>query len=215
MVPHCNSTGVSRLGQMRSVVAAAIVLLATGCTGSPSAAGAVDASSSPTGQATDASTQGGLDASSSDATEEGTSPDAAFCTNLLASTYDQSCDNDDQCVLVPQVSACPVNACVTCVGLGAINAGALGQYDAILDADLEGIPAFQTCACPALVVGSAFACCRAGSCGYCVAAADTLSDCIDAGGECFAAGSGCADGGQGPPDACAYSDEICCTSGPM
>jgi len=163
----------------------------------------------------DASTESGLDASSSDATEEGSGADAAFCTVLLAATYDQSCVNDDQCILVPQVSACPANACVSCVGLGSINAGALGPYDAILDADLEGIPALQTCACPAIVVGSSFACCRAGSCGYCVASADTLPACTDAGGECFAAGSGCADGGQGPPDACAYSDEICCTSGPM
>lgn len=197
--------------QMRSVVAATIVLIATGCNASSSTAGGVDASPS-TGPTLDASTDSGLDGSSTDATEQA---DAAPCTVLLTSSYDQSCMNDDQCILVPQVADCPANVCITCTGLGAISLTAQSQYAGVLDADLAGIPPDQTCACPPLVSGSAFACCRAGSCAYCVAAADTLPTCMDAGGACFAASSGCADGGQGPPDACAYADEVCCTTGPL
>jgi len=69
-----------------------------------------------------------------------TSEDDASCF-VLASSYDQTCAHDDDCVLVvPGGNVCdPCSAgtgCLTCTNLAAVNASAASAYTAALHAAL-------------------------------------------------------------------------------
>jgi len=136
------------------------------------------------------------------------SSNPAPCTVVLASDYDQSCMVDADCVSVHQVPKCPVTDCSGCYPV-AINKSAMERYTAALSQAVASAPPGPLCYCPcesglALCRGGT---CQAASCGPPVA--DTLPACSNAGGACgYAANTIC--NRKGPPDACAYSDELCC-----
>ncbi len=83
----------------------------------------------------------------------------AGCTEIEASSYDESCKSDSDCVTVNVGSTC--SACVFACGqnVGAINAGAMAQYTA----DVAKTPAGAIpCFCP--TGGLGVPCCRSGQC---------------------------------------------------
>ncbi len=104
---------------------------------------------------------------------------------------------------------CATNSCLC--GNSAINVDAAAQFNEDIGKTPLGSGAFGpgagVCPCPSGPVGP---CCRNGTCtGVCSSPSDTLPSCADAGGSCYlSAGTTC--GTAGPPDACAYSDEMCC-----
>jgi hypothetical protein len=166
--------------------------LAWSCGGNVSPGAKVDASATVT--------EGGT------ALKDAGEPDApAPCATIVASDYDQSCAVDTDCVEVSEVISCPPPPCVLCT-ISAINKSAAAQYNAIFASNFyasSGPACSCPCEGPAICRGGK---CQAGSCGP--NRADTLPACADAGGEClYAAGTTC---NLGPPDACAFSDEICC-----
>jgi hypothetical protein len=173
--------------------------LAFGCGGNVTGNGQADASSSS------------VDASKSLDAGQSTDVQAAFdagCNAVIASDYDQSCVVDTDCVLVMgEVRGCPATACYC--PEAAINKDARAQYmAAFAQAVASEPPGGPHCGCPC--IGGAL--CRAGKCqaGSCGAPpTDTLPTCADAGGTCdYSANTTC--NAIGPPDACAYSDEVCC-----
>jgi hypothetical protein len=130
------------------------------------------------------------------------------CTPVLASGYDQSCDADTDCVGVGEVPSCSTSTCAC--PTAAVNKSANAQYSALFSQVTAAHPP-APCNCPCL----SGAICRDGTCqaAYCgPPPADTLPGCAnagDAGGMCaYSANTTCS--GMGPPDACAYSDEVCC-----
>jgi hypothetical protein len=129
----------------------------------------------------------------------------ATCTSLLASAYDHSCDADTDCVGVGEVPSCSTSTCAC--PTAAINKSANAQYSALFSQVTAAYPP-EACNCPCL----SGAICRSGTCqaAFCgPPTADTLPSCADAGGTCsYSANTTC--NGMGPPDACAYSDEVCC-----
>jgi hypothetical protein len=79
---------------------------------------------------------------------------------ITASSYDQSCQQDSDCVGISEGNAC--EACVVaCPGVAAINVSALGRYQADIAATY-GDHETATCNCPA-AAGST-PCCIAGMC---------------------------------------------------
>lgn len=132
----------------------------------------------------------------------------AACTPVLASTFDQSCDADTDCIGVGEVPSCPAVACDGCP-TAAVNKQVGAQYTAALSQAFASKPQGTGCGCPCL----SGAVCRSGTCqaAFCgPPPADTLSACADAGGQCFYRANATCDNGMGPPDACAYADEFCC-----
>lgn len=133
--------------------------------------------------------------------------DAASCM-IEASNYDQSCTVDSDCATVSSGDYC-LPGCFC--GGSTINVGALSQWQADVAAALaHQSGSVEVCGCP--VYGAP--CCRQGKClgglsNGCSSAADTLPACADAGGSCYLA-TGLVCGTPGPPDACAYSDQVCC-----
>jgi hypothetical protein len=194
-------------------------LLASGCGGEVAGNGSVDASSGAarSGEATvngsRGSGEGGWDddSGSPGPSLDGTAPpvDSGSCSKVVASDYDQTCTTFSDCVSVAEIPSCPVLAgsCFDCP-LATINGSAEAAYMAAFSRDIRGVQ-LGDCHCP----GIAIPCCRNGMChnGCGPVPADTLPECRDAGGSCgIATTSGCASGTTGPPDACAYSYEICC-----
>jgi hypothetical protein len=133
--------------------------------------------------------------------------DGGACIPVLASSYDQSCTVDSDCVAVGEVPSCPAAACDGCT-TQAVNRGATTEYRAALARAFASAPAGTVCGCPC----ESGAVCRAGQCqaAFCgPPSGDTLSACRDSGGTCaYTANTTC--GTLGPPDACAYDDELCC-----
>jgi hypothetical protein len=176
-------------------------VLAWSCGGHIAANRSADASS--------VTVRDGEDASS----DTGSPADAGSCM-ISASNYDQSCNVDTDCREVSPGDYCsPICRC----GGAAIHAKALAQFNEDVSKTPLGSGALGSvgCYCP-FQEGP---CCRRGTCvgerGACSAPTDTLPACSDAGGTCVFQGSApvsglCAE--PGPPDACAYSDEICCTT---
>jgi hypothetical protein len=83
----------------------------------------------------------------------------AGCTEIQASSYDQSCNSDSDCVAVSVGNTCA--ECVFACGenVGAINAAAIGQYSA----DVAKTPAgIALCGCASEPMHAA--CCRGGQC---------------------------------------------------
>jgi hypothetical protein len=121
---------------------------------------------------------------------------------IQASDYDQTCATDMDCVAIAEGNACSIiSPCPT----AAINKGALARYQS----DIVQTPCFELSGC----LSGGDPCCRRGSCQMntaCSSAADTLPACAEAGGACDTFLAQCGSKGAGPPDACAYSDEICC-----
>jgi hypothetical protein len=121
------------------------------------------------------------------------------CT-ISASSYDQSCTVDTDCTEVTSTDYCSTDNCLC--GGSAINVAALAQFNA----DTSKTPLSMragACSCPA----GFGPCCRSGMCTMtCFSTADALPACVDAGGTCEPGTCGRA----GPPDACAFSDEVCC-----
>jgi hypothetical protein len=138
-------------------------------------------------------------------TSDGPNADSGLCM-ISASNYDQSCTVDTDCSMVSSGDYCSA----TCLcGGSAINVGALAKFNADVAKTPLGSGALGNvfCGCPF----SWGPCCRHGTCvgerGGCSSPSDSLPACADAGGTCMPFGS-C--GQPGPPDACAYSDEMCC-----
>jgi hypothetical protein len=127
---------------------------------------------------------------------------------ISASSYDQSCNLDTDCVEVTSTNYCEANC--LCGG-SAINVSAMTQFNEDVSKTPLASGALGSSACPC---PSSFGpCCRASKCtATCFSPADTLTACVNAGGACFfAASTTCS--AIGPPDACAYSDEVCCAAG--
>jgi hypothetical protein len=97
---------------------------------------------------------------SDDASPPGSTPDATSCMTISASSYDQTCANDADCVAIAEG-----DACMPC-GLGCatatINAGALAQYKADIANTPAETPSSQGCGVSCLIVPGP--CCRAGRC---------------------------------------------------
>lgn len=129
------------------------------------------------------------------------------CAVVLASDYDQSCAVDSDCVAVGEVASCPAEACDSCT-TAAVNKSAAATYTTAFQRALASAPTGPACGCPC----ESGAVCRGGTCqaAYCAPpSSDTGPACADAGGICmYSANTTC--NGEGPPDACAYSDEVCC-----
>jgi hypothetical protein len=161
---------------MCGLAIAILSLLASGCGGAESGNGPTDASrysdvasvdvgSEPTDASYAALDAGAAPDASTDAAGAETSVDAASCTVVLASSYDQSCTADTDCVSVGQVSVCPAT-CVDFCPLWTINRNAAAQYRAALTQDVPasppttpGVPP-SVCSCPPVL----FPCCRGGRC---------------------------------------------------
>jgi hypothetical protein len=173
-----------------------------GCQGNVAESGPVDASTGADRGATDGSNDGltidGSDHADADAY-------SGPCM-ISASSYDQSCTVDTDCQEVTSTNYCAVNC--LCGG-SAINVGAAAQFNEdIGKTPLGSGTLFGGCPC-----ASSFGpCCRGGTCtATCFSPSDTLPSCADAGGTCLVSSPGsvtCTK--NGPPDACAYSDEVCC-----
>jgi hypothetical protein len=133
-----------------------------------------------------------------------TDPNAEF---IDASSYDQSCQIDSDCVGVAIGDFCHPNA--GCPN-AAINKAALPRYKADI------AKTYGAGSCTALSSCGFYQgpCCRRGICGMntdCFGApSDTLPACADAGGTCGPFITQCGSKGAGPPDSCAYTDEMCC-----
>jgi hypothetical protein len=84
----------------------------------------------------------------------------AGCTEIEASSYDQTCTSDSDCVVVDVGNACEV--CVFACGenRGAINVGAMAQYTADVSKTAAGFPACEGCP-PEPMISP---CCRGGQC---------------------------------------------------
>jgi hypothetical protein len=83
----------------------------------------------------------------------------AGCTEIQASSYDQSCKTDSDCVTVNVGNACAECVFACAENVGAINAGAMAQYNA----DVAKTPAgVASCNCPS--EGIVVSCCRSGQC---------------------------------------------------
>src|SRR5580704_6582483 len=141
--------------------AASIALLGVGCGGRTSGSGGstsggVGRSGTPSGSgAVTGSIVGTAGASSGMPTMD----EDAGCTEIAASSYDQSCKSDSDCVLVHVGSAC--GGCVFACGqnVGAVNAAATAQYIA----DVAKTPAgVGYCFCRFEAVPAP--CCRDGQC---------------------------------------------------
>jgi hypothetical protein len=188
---HYSWDNAAGRGRVLVTVLAVCSFLASGCGGAVAGNGQTDGASGS-----------GEGNSSGDAA---TNVDATACSIVLASNYDQSCTVDADCVAVGEVPVCPAGCgCAT----KAINKSAIAPYMTALSRAFASEPAGGGCGCPC----ESGAVCRGGQCraAFCAPPlVDTLPVCADAGGRCsYAANTTCT--GMGPPDACAYSDEICC-----
>jgi hypothetical protein len=132
--------------------------------------------------------------------------DAGQDCTISASSYDRSCTVDTDCQEVTSTDYCTANC--LCGG-SAINIGAVAAFNEDIGKTPLGSGTLSgACPCP-----SSFGpCCRGGTCTTtCFSPSDTLPSCADAGGTCLVSRPG---GGtctmNGPPEACAYSDEVCC-----
>jgi hypothetical protein len=136
-----------------------------------------------------------------------TADSAGGACMISASSYDQSCMEDTDCVEVTSTNYCNAQACLC--GGSAINMSALAQFNAdVGGTPLGSHPGGGGCPC-----ASSFGpCCRQGNCtAECYSPADALPACADAGGTCvLSAFTTC--GNRQVQDACAYSDEICCAN---
>jgi hypothetical protein len=183
---------------------AACAVVALGCGGNVTGNGPADASNVFGDASKNFDAGGTLDAGQSSDVQ---STAENGCNIVLATDYDQSCTVDTDCIGVAQVSECPAGACSVCV-TEAISRSAMTQYMEALSRSLATRPSGGQCSCPCVTIGSV---CRAGKCvpAYCgPPQADWLPACADAGGYCdYAADTDCK---MGPPNACAYSDEVCC-----
>jgi hypothetical protein len=135
------------------------------------------------------------------ATSTGTATGASCM--ISASNYEQECEVDAECMVVPTGNFCVIG---TFECADAISTLGLALYSA----DVAMTPARQN----GYGYGCAVAtppCCRQGQCTTsCQSDADTLPACAMAGGLCLY-GATCS---NGPGNSCAYSDESCCLEHP-
>jgi hypothetical protein len=124
---------------------------------------------------------------------------------IRASSYDQSCNADTDCVSVSEGNACETGF-LDCPN-ATIGKGGLSQYQSDI-AKVRSASSNTVASCFPYGVP----CCRSGTCRNstdCDSSSDTLPACADAGGACGRI-AGCGHNGAGPADSCAYTDEICC-----
>jgi hypothetical protein len=176
-------------------------LVVCGCRGDVVASGLADAASGSDGRGETTLDSGDPDNPSGDAGS------AAACSAVLASSYDQSCVVDTDCVAVGEIPSCPASGCDGCT-TAAVNKSVMTQYATAFAQAFASKALGTGCGCPC----ESGALCRGGKCqaGFCgPPPSDTLPACADAGGMCaYSANTTCS--GTGPPDACAYPDEFCC-----
>ena len=145
-----------------------------------------------------------LDDSGSAAAEDSGSPAACM---IVATSYDQSCEVDSDCVEVTSGNYCTGPQCMC--GGSAISGGALAQFTADTARVHDGGGGI---ACPC--AASFGPCCRSGTCtAQCWAPSDTLPSCANAGGSCAPPNSACGSAGGAPrilDGGCAFPDEMCC-----
>jgi hypothetical protein len=130
---------------------------------------------------------------SDDALPPGSVSDATACATISASSYEQTCANDADCVAIAEGDPC-VPCGLSCPA-ATINAGALAQYRADIANTPAETPSGQGCGVSCAIVPGP--CCRAGRChadAHCLMPATT-----DAGSD--AAPPAVTDGGSdGLPD---------------
>src|SRR5580658_820236 len=196
----------------------ALLILAWGCGGNvaPVIVGDASSTSEVGGTTVDGAEDRANVVASSDgpdteiSSDGGPETDDGTCV-ISASNYDQSCNVDSDCVEISSGDYCSATFC-QCGG-SVINVGALAQFKADVSKTPIGSGALMGTVCGCSV--PAGPCCRQGMCkagfGDCSSPADTLPACADAGGTCMPSVlfGGC---NQGAPDACAYSDELCCVN---
>jgi hypothetical protein len=127
--------------------------------------------------------------------------DAGCSTEIRASTYDQTCMSDSDCVAVSVGDPC--EECVFACGAnsGAINAGAMAQYRA----DVANTPAgVASCGCPSEQLMAP--CCRSGQC-------HADNECMSLDGSTGAADASESDAGRVPVNH-RPSDAQCSTPAP-
>jgi sulfatase modifying factor 1 len=201
------------MGAFRTVFVVAV--LAVGCGGrtsgiSGSTSGGEGSSGAPSGSG---AVTGSIVATAGASSGMATVDEDAGCTEIAASSYDQSCKSDTDCVTVNVGNACAECVFACAENVGAINAGAMGQYTA----DLAKTPAgVALCNCPS--EGIVVPCCRSGQChadneclsldGSTAADAGTIEEDASAGP---APPPSCAPGGPGMTN-CGAAQESCCTS---
>jgi hypothetical protein len=96
------------------------------------------------------------------APEDGSAADATSCP-LLASSYDQTCAADTECVNVGEVLTCPATECSFC-RIETISTRAAAQYMAVYSSLTAAIPTGAvSCGCP----DEGRACCVRGTCQQC------------------------------------------------
>ncbi|HEX8792973.1 MAG TPA: hypothetical protein VF765_18635 [Polyangiaceae bacterium] len=145
----------------------------TACSKHPRPTGGWPDTSSDSGAAPMDAGSTGVDSGTSDASTtdaeatDGSPDDDVPCLPLLASSYDQSCAVDSDCINVGQVITCPATACAFCAS-ATIGRKAAAQYMADFSRLTAGLPpdagdAGDACSCLAVVKP----CCLAGMCGQC------------------------------------------------
>jgi hypothetical protein len=177
--------------------------LSWGCQGNVAENAPVDASSGTDGSVM-AMTDGSNDGPTIDGSDHADADAYSGPCMISAVSYSQSCTVDTDCQEVTSTNYCAVNC--LCGG-SAINVGAAAQFNEDIGKTPLGSATLGG-GCPCFE--SSGPCCRSGTCtATCFSPSDTLPSCADAGGSCFlSVGTTC--GTDGPPDACAYSDEVCC-----
>jgi hypothetical protein len=141
------------LGALAFVIFASSLVGACGNTNS--ASNVADA-----GDAAAAADAGDAGPASDDASPPGSVSDATSCATISASSYDQTCANDADCVAIAEG-----NACIPCglsCNTATINAGALAQYKADIANTPAETPSSRGCGVSCLIVPGP--CCRAGRC---------------------------------------------------
>jgi hypothetical protein len=194
-------------GRGRSLVAvlAMCSCLSWHCQGNVAENTPVDASSGTDGAATMG--DGSNDGPNMDGAGHASADAYSGICMISAASYDQSCIVDTDCQEVTSTNYCAASC--LCGG-SAINIGAASQFNADISETPLGSGALGPVGCPCAQTPGP--CCRSGTCTTtCFSASDTLPSCADAGGTCLVSRPGsvtCTN--DGPPDACAYSDEVCC-----
>jgi hypothetical protein len=187
----------TRLGAMLAIAASALFLACGGKAIDPAA---------PDGS-TGAGNQGGDNGGSSSG-GGGEDANAGQC-NISASSYDQSCAVDYDCVTVTSGDYC--TAICECGG-STINQGALATFNAAVAKTPLGSGALGAGAgdCPCAPSPYGGPCCRNSACTQdCGGPKDTLPACADAGGSCVL-GTSFLCSPTGPANSCAYPDQVCC-----
>jgi hypothetical protein len=190
----------------RSLFLFAACSLAWGCGGSVTGGETTDASSGADGGGTTLGTSGsGNDSGRGEGADAATVGAYTGPCKISASSYDQSCSVDTDCMEITSTDYCS-ESCLC--GGSAINVAAAPLFNDAVSKTPLGSGAVRGGDCPC--AASLGPCCRAGMCSaMCLSTSDTLPACSNAGGSCnLSKYAVCTR--PGPAGSCAFDDEICC-----